>query len=68
LITAARCRELANHYRALSVSPNISASQAFLLKNIAKTFAGSAGQLDRLASLMRAEERGETVKQRGQFE
>jgi hypothetical protein len=59
LITAAGCKELANHFKALSSNPNISESRAFLLKNIAKSVAGLAGQLDRLDALTRDEE---TVK------
>jgi hypothetical protein len=60
MITAARCKELAKHYKALSSNPDISGSRAFVLRNIAKSFAGSAGQLDRLEALTRDEE---TVKQ-----
>ncbi|WP_426608960.1 hypothetical protein [Bradyrhizobium sp. McL0616] len=56
MITAARCREIAGHYKALSCNPNISESRAFLLRNIAKSFLGSAGQLDRLYALTKDEE------------
>ncbi|TYL95863.1 hypothetical protein FXB40_13140 [Bradyrhizobium rifense] len=59
MMTAARCKELANHYKALSSSPDISESRAFVLGNIAKSFAGLAGQLDRLDAMARDEE---TVK------
>jgi len=55
LITAARCRELADQYKALSQTPSIPRDQAFLLKNIAKSYAGLSGQLDRLAALTRDE-------------
>ena len=56
MITAARCQELAAEYKALSQASGISGDQTFLLKNIAKTLAGLAGQLDRLAALTRDEE------------
>ena len=55
MITAAKCQELAAQYRALSQAPSIPRDQAFLLKNIAKSFAGLSGQLDRLAALTRDE-------------
>jgi hypothetical protein len=55
LMTAAQCQELAHHYKALSQRPDISRDRAFILKNIARSFAGLASQLDRLAALMRDE-------------
>ncbi|TFV75065.1 hypothetical protein E4K64_15165 [Bradyrhizobium frederickii] len=57
MITAAACQEAAERYKALSTNPGISASRASLLKNIAKSFAGLATQLDRLAALTRDEGR-----------
>jgi len=57
MITAATCQETAERYKALSRGPGISASRASLLKNIAKSFAGLATQLDRLAALTRDEGR-----------
>ncbi|WP_456618926.1 hypothetical protein [Bradyrhizobium sp. P5_C12] len=59
MITAARCKELANHYKAISSNLDISESRAFVLRNIAKSLTGLAGQLDRLEALTRDEE---TVK------
>lgn len=56
MITAAKCQELAAQYRALSQAPSIPRDRAFLLKNIAKSFAGLSGQLDRLAALTRDQE------------
>jgi hypothetical protein len=56
MITAARCKELANYYKALSSRPRISESRAFMLRNIAKSLTGLAGQLDRLDALTRDEE------------
>jgi hypothetical protein len=55
MITAARCKELANHYKALSSTPRISESRAFLLRNIARSLTGLAGQLERLDAVTRAE-------------
>jgi hypothetical protein len=54
-LTAAQCQELANHYKSLSQLSGISTDRAFILKNIARSLAGLASQLDRLAVLMRDE-------------
>ena len=54
-LTAAQCQELGNHYKSLSRLPGISTDRAFILKNIARSLAGLASQLDRLAVLMRDE-------------
>ena len=56
-MTAVECRQLANHYKALAREASISSDRAFVLKNIARSFAGLASQLDRLAALMRDEGR-----------
>jgi hypothetical protein len=55
MITATRCKELANSYKALSLKPRISESRAFLLRNIARSLVGLAGQLERLDGVTRAE-------------
>ena len=55
MMTAAQCKELANHYKSLSQLPGISTDRAFILKNIARSLVGLASQLDRLAVLMRDE-------------
>jgi hypothetical protein len=55
MISPPRCRELADYYKSLSRGPSISPDRAFLLKNIARTFTGLSGQLDRLAALTRDE-------------
>lgn len=55
MITAAQCKDIAQHYKTLSTSPDISEDQAFLMRNIARSFAGVAGQLDRLEALTRGE-------------
>lgn len=56
MITAAQCLEMAHRYRALSQKSGISQDRAFIMKNIARTFAGLAGQLDRLDALTRDEQ------------
>jgi hypothetical protein len=53
----AECREHADHYKRLSSASGISKDRAAVLKNIARTYVGLAGQLDRLASLARNEQR-----------
>ena len=55
MIDAAKCEELANHYKVLSQASGVSADRAFLLKNIARSLTGVASQLDRLAALTRDE-------------
>ena len=57
MIDAAKCEELANHYKVLSQAAGVSAERAFLLKNIARSLTGVASQLDRLAALTRDEAR-----------
>ena len=53
----AECREHADLYKRLSGASGISEDRVAVLKNIARTFVGLAGQLDRLASLARNEQR-----------
>ncbi|WLA47739.1 hypothetical protein QIH80_39960 [Bradyrhizobium elkanii] len=57
MINIAECREQANHYKRLSGVSGISKDRAAALKNIARSFVGLAGQLDRLASRARNEQR-----------
>jgi hypothetical protein len=57
MLTSARCQELASHFKALSQASDISEDRAFLLKNIARSLTGLTGQLDRLATMIRAENR-----------
>ena len=57
VMTAARCKELAEHYNRLSRAAGVSKNRAVMLKNIARSFAGLAGQLDRLSALARDEAR-----------
>jgi hypothetical protein len=53
----AECREHADHhYKRLSCASGISKDRATALRNIARTYVGLAGQLDRLASLARDEQ------------
>jgi hypothetical protein len=51
MISADRCRELADHFKTLSQQTGTSPERARLLKNISFTFVGASGQLDRLAAL-----------------
>ena len=53
----AECREHADLYKRLSGACGISKDRSDVLKNIARTYVGLAGQLDRLASLTRNEQR-----------
>lgn len=55
MITAAQCLEMAHRYRALSQTSGISKDRAFIMKNIARSLSGLAGQLDRLDALTRDE-------------
>jgi hypothetical protein len=57
MLTSARCQELASHFKALSQASDISEDRAFLLKNIARSLTGLTGQLDRLNTMIRAENR-----------
>ncbi|WP_342738944.1 hypothetical protein [Bradyrhizobium sp. B117] len=56
MITAAKCVELATHFKGLSQVSGTSIDRASLMKNIARNFTGLAGQLDRLNALTRAEQ------------
>lgn len=60
MITATKCIELATYYKDLSQVSGTSVDRAFLMKNIARSFTGLAGQLDRLNTLTRAEEGRDT--------
>ena len=53
MISVALCQEAADHYSTLSRQASPSEDRAAVLKNIARTLRGLAGQLDRLASLER---------------
>jgi len=57
VINIAECREHADRYKRLSGASGISKDRAAVMRNIARTFVGLAGQLDRLASLARTEQR-----------
>ncbi|KGT81193.1 hypothetical protein MA20_00035 [Bradyrhizobium japonicum] len=62
MINIAECREHAANYKRLSGATGISKDRAAALKNIARTFVGLAGQLDRLASLARNEQRVDSFR------
>ena len=53
MLTAAQCQTLARECKSMSQAPNISEDVAFILKNIARSYAGLASQLDMLAAKMR---------------
>lgn len=55
VITPRKCKELAAEYRTLSQQVGTSADRAFLMKDVARTLIGLAGQLDRLTVLTRHE-------------
>ena len=55
MMTTAQCEELADQYKKLSAADGISKDRESALKNIARSFKGLAGQLDRLAALGRDE-------------
>jgi hypothetical protein len=57
MITAAQCEEFADYYKRLSQAEGISKNRETALKNIARSFKGLAGQLDRLAAFGRDEVR-----------
>ena len=48
-LTAAQCREFADHHKARARDPGISQKRATLLANIARSFSGLASQLEMLA-------------------
>ena len=53
MISITQCQEAADHYSSLSRQVSPSEDHAAVLKNIARTLRGLAGQLDRLACLER---------------
>ena len=55
MLTAEECRALAQKYKIMSQAPNISNEQAFILKNISRSYVGLATQLDTLAIKLRDE-------------
>lgn len=55
-LTGAQCTALAEKYRRLAKAPNISDDRSYLLRNVARSLIGVAGQLDRLEAISRREE------------
>jgi hypothetical protein len=47
-LTAAQCREFADHHKARARDPGISQKRATLFANIARSFSGLASQLESL--------------------
>lgn len=61
MLTAAECQAQAAKYKSLAQRSDISEDRAVLLRNIARSLAGLANQLDRLAANMRDEARGQRM-------
>jgi hypothetical protein len=55
MLTAAQCQKYADQYKSLAREADTSEQRAVLLKNIARSYASLANQLDRLAALLREE-------------
>jgi hypothetical protein len=55
MLTAAQCQKYADQYKSLAREADATEQRAVLLKNIARSFASLANQLDRLAALLREE-------------
>ncbi|WP_082885248.1 hypothetical protein [Bradyrhizobium stylosanthis] len=56
MITAEKCRELAAEYKKISQLSGQSSDRVFLMRNIARTLTGLAGQLARLSIASRGEQ------------
>jgi hypothetical protein len=54
MLTAAQCQLLAQEYKSLACRNDASPDRAAMLKNIARSLAALATQLDRLEAQMRA--------------
>jgi hypothetical protein len=50
MLTAAQCQKYADEYKSLARQADITEQRVGLLKNIARSFASLANQLDRLAA------------------
>ncbi|KWV57263.1 hypothetical protein AS156_40125 [Bradyrhizobium macuxiense] len=59
MLTAAECQAQANKCKRLAQNPGTSEHRAALLRNIARSLAGLANQLDRLTAITRDEARGQ---------
>jgi hypothetical protein len=55
MLTAEQCQTFAREYKNMLQASNISTDRAFILKNISRSFAGLASQLDMLAANTRDE-------------
>ncbi len=53
MLTAAECEVYAKEFGSLARQPDISEDRAAAFKNVARTFKGLSGQLDRLAAMQR---------------
>jgi len=59
MITAEKCRELAAEYKRLSEQVDATSERRFLMRNIARTLTGLAGQLERLSMALRLKRAGD---------
>jgi hypothetical protein len=65
MLTAAQCQKYADEYKSLARQADITEQRAVLLKNVARSFASLANQLDRLAALLREETQSKVASDGG---
>jgi hypothetical protein len=65
MLTASQCQKYADQYKSLARQADTTEQRAILLKNIARSFASLANQLDRLATLLREETRSKVSSDGG---
>ena len=65
MLTAAQCQQYADEYKSLARQADITEQRAVQLKNVARSFASLANQLDRLAALLREETRSKVSSECG---
>jgi hypothetical protein len=53
MLTASQCQKLASEYKSLAQQPDVSKERVAMLINIARSLAGLATQLDKLAAHIR---------------
>jgi hypothetical protein len=65
MLTVSQCQKYADQYKSLARQADTTEQRAILLKNIARSFASLANQLDRLATLLREETRSKVSSDGG---
>ena len=65
MLTAAQCQKYADEYRSLARQTDITEQRAVLLEDVARSFAGLASLLDRLAAMVREETQSKISSDRG---